>query len=680
MIGLLLLCTGLITAAPEAGAADRVAYQAAKAQAGRDPEAHVRLALWCEARGLLDVKMKHLAMAALADPNDARVRGLMGLVAYRGRWERPEAIDAKIKADRAMSARLAEYNARRAKLDRDFKPNERKPGHRASPARVGAHIILGEWCESVGLKSEAMAHYTTAVVLDPSRVTAWWHLGYTRQEDGRWRTPQQVAAEKAEAEAQQRADDHWGPLLKKWRSGLTDPFRREEAVAALAEIRDPRAVPAIASVFVHDPSADREVGVGLLGRIDSAASTKELAALAIEIDDDRVRSAAIAVLRGRDLRDFARDLVETIHAPMRYWVEPVRGPGSPGALVIETTRYRMLRTYDAPPVFRPGFLFRGYVGYDSNGLPVIEDQGEKNELAADAGLLRSGVGGVLGQGIAASMAREQAWIEARTARLITAANLKALASQNVLIEDIQAIERTNAGDAARNERIIDVLRRTLDAPDLKDDEDAWHRWYFDRIGYTYTPPRRVTLAVDASPQPPAPTTSSCFVAGTLVRTRDGRRPIEGLGVGDQVLSQDAATGALAFRSVTFLHRNPPVATLRIALDSGEVVVASTYHRFWLAGRGWRMARELAAGDALRTLGGPARIASISPGRVEPVFNLDVDRDHTYFVGRGDALVHDNTLPEAHAPLFDAPATLGADGSLRRAGGGSILGEPVREAR
>ena len=645
MTGLILICTGLLAAAPGAEATDQAAYRVAKSNAGHDPEAHVKLALWCEARGLRDERMKHLAMAVLADPGNARARGLMGLVAFGDRWERPEAIEAKLKADRAMAARLAEYNARRAKLDREFKPNDQKSGHRASRARVAAHVILGEWCESAGLKPEAMAHFTTAVVLDSSRATAWWHLGYSRQEDGTWKTAEQVAAEAAEAAAQRSADNHWEPSLTEWRSWLTQPARRAEAEASLAEVRDPRAVPAIAGVFGHDAAGDHGVGVRLLGRIDTPASTKELAALAMESADERVRSAAIAALRSREIRDFARDLVEAIHAPTRYWVEPVRGPGSPGALVVVTPRYRMLRTYDAPPAFELVSSFYGYVGYDANGLPVVESGREERALKNEDPFSR---------------ARDLAWIEVRTARLLAAARFKAYASQQLLIADLRNIEETNAENAARNERIIDVLGRTLDAPDLADDEDAWHRWYFDRIGYTYTPPKRVVLAVNASPQPSAPSIASCFVAGTLVRTRDGRRPIEGLGVGDQVLSQDATTGALSFRPVTFVHRNPPAETLRIALGSGEVVVASIYHRFWRVGRGWAMARNLATGDTLRTLGGPSKVESVTAGRVEPVYNLDVDRDHTFFVGRGNALVHDNTLPDAHAAPFDAPPTLAAE--------------------
>ena len=47
------------------------------------------------------------------------------------------------------------------------------------------------------------------------------------------------------------------------------------------------------------------------------------------------------------------------------------------------------------------------------------------------------------------------------------------------------------------------------------------------------------------------------------------------------------------------------------------------------------------------------VARAEPGDVVPVYNLDVARDHTYFVGEHDYLVHDNTRPGAETRPFDA---------------------------
>ncbi len=161
------------------------------------------------------------------------------------------------------------------------------------------------------------------------------------------------------------------------------------------------------------------------------------------------------------------------------------------------------------------------------------------------------------------------------------------------------------------------------------------------------PPPKVVAAVNALPNMVTPRIISCFAAGTPVRTLEGTRAIEAIRTGDQVLSRDVITGALEFRPVLTVHHNPPDKTLRVALDNGDAVVASRFHRFWLAGRGWAMARDLKPGDVVRTLSGPSKITLVEEAQVQPVFNLDVAESRTYFVGTSAMLVHDNTLPPAH---------------------------------
>jgi len=55
------------------------AYQEARASAGKSSEEQVRLALWCEARGLTKERLNHLALAVLSDPA-RHVLGPDGLV------------------------------------------------------------------------------------------------------------------------------------------------------------------------------------------------------------------------------------------------------------------------------------------------------------------------------------------------------------------------------------------------------------------------------------------------------------------------------------------------------------------------------------------------------------------------------------------------------------------------
>ena len=70
-------------------------------------------------------------------------------------------------------------------------------------------------------------------------------------------------------------------------------------------------------------------------------------------------------------------------------------------------------------------------------------------------------------------------------------------------------------------------------------------------------------------------------------------PVEpsNLGPTNPVLTQDIKTGALNYKPILVVHRNPPARTFRIGVG-GEAVVSSEFHRFWKPGRGWVMALDL----------------------------------------------------------------------------------------
>ena len=110
MISSILLSIAMTAGAPAADnpgpePKDLAAYKSASAAAGRDPNAHVRLALWCEAHHLTAERLKHLALAVLYEPSNALARGLMGLVAYQGKWERPEQVSRAVENDEPRARR-----------------------------------------------------------------------------------------------------------------------------------------------------------------------------------------------------------------------------------------------------------------------------------------------------------------------------------------------------------------------------------------------------------------------------------------------------------------------------------------------------------------------------------------------------------------------------------------------
>ena len=65
-----------------------------------------------------------------------------------------------------------------------------------------------------------------------------------------------------------------------------------------------------------------------------------------------------------------------------------------------------------------------------------------------------------------------------------------------------------------------------------------------------------------------------------------------------------------------------------------------------------MARDLKPGDLVRTVGGSARLESVEPDKVQPVFNLDVAENRDFFVGKQGCLVYDFSLVQPVLAPFD----------------------------
>ena len=278
LLGSLALATGSpLQDLAKPAAADQAAYRDAKASAGRDADAHVKLALWCEAHGLDSERVKHLALATLIDPNHATAHGLLGLVASHGKWQKPEDVGKQLATDPASKALTQEYLERRA----------------ATPDRADAQWKLAQWCEQAGLAEQATAHYGAVVRLDPRREAAWKKLGYKKRGD-HWGKPDQIQAEKSEAEQQKLANKRWKPLVEKYREGLLskDATRRAQAEASFAAITDPRAVPVVWNVLVSGDERCQLMAVQVLGQIDGQAASQAVAGLAVFSPFPAVRGRA----------------------------------------------------------------------------------------------------------------------------------------------------------------------------------------------------------------------------------------------------------------------------------------------------------------------------------------------------------------------------------------------------
>jgi Pretoxin HINT domain/HEAT repeats len=666
------ILVALPTAAePQAKPPDLDTYAAAKAKAGKSPDAQVKLALWCEAHGLSAERTKHLLLATLLDPANVAARGLMGLVSYKGKWLKPGEVSQELSLDPDRRALINEYLKRRA----------------ATSAKPDSQWKLAQWCEQNGLRDQAQAHYWAVIRLDRGREAAWKKLGYKKHGDA-WARPEQILAEKIEAEKQRAATQHWKPILERYRADLRskDATRRTRAETALAQITDPRAVPAVWQLLGSSDQRLQIMAVQVLGQIEGPAASRAVAAMAVFSPYADLRGRATETLSRRDPSDFLDSLLSMIHRPFRYKVQPLNGPGSAGGVFVDGERFDIRRLYEVDPI-NPNSL----------GPRIFSPEVPFNPFSVPNMLMASGwqFGGVnlapsvtpaspqrLGKAIATNPAGALVSLERRQtvtgpgwgneAYLVYATQAAAIQrdqqnateilegqrmaqlAQESLASDIQMLESWNDGIRQVNDRVLPILK-TATGEDFGSDREAWLKWWNNELGYAYESPpaeEKPTLTEFVSiPSRVYDPNHQCFAAGTPVQTIAGPQPIEKVAVGDQVLSQNTTTGALSFQPVIEIHRNPPTTTLNIRLG-GEALVATGIHRFWKTGKGWTMARDLKRGDTVRTTGGSVRIESIEPGPVGPVFNLTVAHNSNFFVGQNRCLVYDFSIVQPVWAPFD----------------------------
>ncbi len=134
-----------------------------------------------------------------------------------------------------------------------------------------------------------------------------------------------------------------------------------------------------------------------------------------------------------------------------------------------------------------------------------------------------------------------------------------------------------------------------------------------------------------------------FIAGTLINTENGLKPIEGIAIGDLVWAFNVETEEKTLQPVVHLIEGEgEKALVDIELSTGEVISSTDNHPFWVGKTSeWVLAKDLNLQSQL--LGINSNILNVTNldqyKKNIKVFNLTVDGDHTYYVGESGILNH-----------------------------------------
>ena len=141
---------------------------------------------------------------------------------------------------------------------------------------------------------------------------------------------------------------------------------------------------------------------------------------------------------------------------------------------------------------------------------------------------------------------------------------------------------------------------------------------------------------------------NCFVAGTLVMTLEGMKPIEEIKLGDKVWSWCEETKEKVLNTVTTLFRNETKELVHLQI-AGEEIITTKEHPFYVADYGWKNAGELSNNDKVILYDDTElQVDSISIESTDnpvKIYNFEVENAHTYYVSEKGILVHNDCISD-----------------------------------
>ena len=458
-------------------------------------------------------------------------------------------------------------------------------------------LALAQWCRKHGLQERERLHWAGALRLDPSNREARRRLG-VREFYGRLLTANQIKDWKQTRRDIERASQVWTPRLKRWRREIESaPFPNQtEAWQQLTNVTDAEAVPSLVRIFAtSQPELQRQI-VEVLGNIKEQVAIDALVRLVVDGPSSEIREAAAVKLSDRSWFGFVPNLLVRLETTVecQYYVQTF-GDGV----------YCNIRYSQEQP---------------SKVLNV--SQSVHAQFPISIGRNSTEIG------ISDTIARQ------REAIFNEASNQYRQVSRA-----LQAVQAKNARTSRFNERVYAALR-TSTRQQIASRPQSWWDWWTDYNELDAGVEKPEIDFRDTRDCGHVIRNLSCFPAGTSVWTETGPVAIESIRRGDRVLSQHADSGELAYRVVLDTTIRPPCETRQIQI-ADEKIEATLGHPFWVVGDGWRMAKELKAGDQLHGVQGGATIDKIERGETVEAFNLVVAETNTYFVGEHRLLVHDN---------------------------------------
>ncbi len=620
-------------------------------EVGNEATILVQKAARADEHGNSELRAALLSQALEIDSENELAHWHRGQVRFDREWKSTDEVDRLVSNDR----RWKEYRRLVA----------------ASNASADSQAALARWCRRSELENEERWHWLKVLKAEPDHVESLRRLGLERYQGGLYTKSQVAQMKKAKQELRQNKSKVERLVRAAERRDATE---RKAALAELAAVADPAAIPALTEAVQIGYSDKRrlirklgesevtqyipqlhEAAVMALANMDAHEATVKLVEVAVLSPYPDVRRRAAEALISRPKTDYMPLLISGLTAPLKLTVSTDIAPD--GAVIVKEELYEEGQEEDVSTVRTSDYLTSTRFEFGRTSRAWMNNDTNRDLWKADSHVQRT-----------------ESWVarqnESRQRRNEKIQEVLAIVTGQDFGSDVnkwwQMWKDYNEFDypsekPVRNNREYYSFHETeqpyepadyqtvYDAPRPYDSSRSRPRRTSSggAVLYPTGDSRLGPLYGSADPHPVVTEQRrrrSCFAAGTPVWTQSGPRPIEQIQAGDLVLSQDPISGRLDYRPVLQTTVRSPSPVVNVTIDS-ETITATLGHRFWVTGIGWRMAKHLDSGYRLFGLNGSTKVNSIEAGTDVEAFNLHVDEFHTYFVGNGQLLVHDNSLPQ-----------------------------------
>ena len=547
----------------------------------------------------------------------------------------------------AQNLTLAEYKNRRNQI----------------ADRSAAHEKLARWCQKNRLPDQAYVHWLLVLRNKPEHRAALNELGL------KWHQGQLIAKE--EIELVKKREREFQEEKKRWKAEVSqlrkaieqnDPAKQRAAREKIRNIQEPAAVPALLEEFAEkDKTEEKTIKrqielLHALSGINDPVAINALLTFALGSPHESVRYAAVDQLKSKAYHEYIPTLLSQLELPVDASVSiqeignrivstynyEQEGPGNktyersqqsyrviPGyrynlksEYLVEYVPARKLRdAYDIPEKYYPGQIYNqcGRVNFVP---PHYQPARHVPALYSSSGYKRTYLGDYY----------------EKNPQYIRNRNLVSQGSAQKAETVQRQVQVTNQEILQNNERIVGLLTevtgKTLDTY-----PKSWWNWWSDYLD------QNPDIATSGARQQLNMTLlnheSRGLARGTWVWTLSGKESIETIRPGDYVLSQNAATGELAFKVVLLVNSLPTIAVSQYSFPKGTLH-STPGHVVWASGAGWQRTGKVQFDTSLHGVYSEMQLIEVGEEFHIDCYDLVVADNHTYFAGDVGILVHDAT--------------------------------------